>query len=77
MLIEGIAVALAGRGTHRQDVTIFIEPMPLNIGGDIDPDDIAADTIRGRALCPQVAAGDTNYRRITECEAAVLARRHF
>src|SRR5437870_13375991 len=53
LVVEGVAVAVAGRIPKYRDASIILDPSHLHVVRDIAPNQISADTIPCRPFGPQ------------------------
>src|SRR6185312_3401083 len=53
--VEGVAVAVVGRGSEHAHMAVILDPAHLAVVGDVAPDQVTADRVPGRAFRPQRA----------------------
>ena len=54
-VVESVAIAIAGGVAEGGDTGVFFNPAHLYVVRDVAPDQVATDTIPGRAFCPKGA----------------------
>ena len=54
-VVEGVAVAVARGVAEGGDAGVFFNPAHLDVIWDVAPDQVATDTVPGRAFCPKGA----------------------
>src|SRR5687768_15023895 len=68
LMIERIAVAVAGWLAEHGDAAVVLQPSELAIVGDVAPDQILALTVPRRTLAPHAAAPQTLDRGVADAQ---------
>src|SRR5436190_784809 len=66
LVVEGVAVAVAGRLADDADVAVFVEPAELAVVGYVTPDQVIAAAIPGRPFGPEAAGEKPLDRRVAD-----------
>src|SRR5438132_1604812 len=70
LVVEGVAVAVAGRIPKYRDASIILDPSHLHVVRDITPNQISADTIPCRPFGPQRPKVQTPNDRVADDKSA-------